>query len=139
MGLFDLLKSPTERAADVKRRAEQERAEAIARATAIVTPRSAAPSRVATSDGLGRIAIDLPDDAPREIGAGLPTARLVVRAPSGPIVDHAWEPLLPTTLMARMGPEEEALVRAGLDDQTLGIFADERGGVLRHLFPTYAR
>ena len=106
MGLLDLLKTPTERAAEAKRRAEQERAEAISRATAIAAPRSVPTPSVAKSDGLGRIAIELPDDAPREIGAGLPTARLVVRAPSGPIVDHAWEPLLPTTLMARMGPEE---------------------------------
>lgn len=139
MGLLDLLKSPAERARDARKREESERAAAIARAAEIAA--AARPARRSPgNEGIGRIAVDLPEESSTmPSGVVIPPARLVVRAPSGPIAEHPWEPLLPTPLMARMGPEEEALVRAGLDDETLGLFADERGGVLRHLFPTYAR
>lgn len=63
---------------------------------------------------------------------------VIVRLPDGRVAQHGWQALRPTGILPLYTASHESLVAEMLDDDSLNLFGDDAGNILRHISPHFA-
>lgn len=124
--ISNFMSPPTSKRAEEERQAIKRQRETLLSATVAQNRPSARLDRRSTSDEAALKKI------PAEVGD---RPIIFVRLPSGRLAEHGWQALRPSGIMPFYTVDDETLADSLLNDESLNLFGDDAGNVLRYLSP----